>query len=140
MTTTPAPPAGVADRMQGPLASLEEAVTLASAASYARRGEYAQAEAALQQAPVTPAVLDLRARICAQQGRFEEAAMLWRRACEMDPNNGMLQRAAEMAARDAERGSPWVSGWPAIGIVVLAVAFIALLIVAFVQVIYPSIG
>ena len=140
MTSTPATMASVVDLVQGPLASLEEAVALGSATSYARRGEYARAETALHRAPETTEVLDLRAKICAQQGRFEEAAILWSRAAEMDPANSMLHRAADRAARDASRDSPLVSGWRTIRIAVLAVAFVALLIVAFVLFIYPSMG
>ncbi len=76
---------------------IEETVTLAWAAVLARKGRLKQAEALLQplaQKPqATANVLDLLAKVYAQQTRIEEARSLWLRAVQLYPDNTHFYRA-----------------------------------------------
>jgi len=84
-------------------------LALAQAARLARRGAYDAAEALLGE-PVVAAsgsrldVLDLKARIRAQQGRWAEAEALWREALTLDPGNAQARAAL------ARLGGP-ARGW-----------------------------
>ena len=71
------------------LAAITQQIALSQAADLARVGQYSQAEALLDslQGEETPEVLDLKARIRAQQGRLAEAQSLWERALTIDPGN-----------------------------------------------------
>jgi type VI secretion system protein ImpK len=60
---------------------------IAKATSLAREGRYAEAENLLDPESSNPVVLDLLARIKAQEGRLNEAEDLWRKALELDPGN-----------------------------------------------------
>jgi hypothetical protein len=124
--STDAPADGVRDLA----ASLAAQIALANATACARRGDYAEAENALADAPETPEVLDLRARILAQQQRFQEAAALWGRASEMVPQTAAYRDARDRAARDALRGKPSYSLWPTVGAVLVGAAVVALLALA----------
>lgn len=81
-------------------------VALAQARTFARAGRYAEAEDLLNQpwegAERDVAVLDLRARVYAQQGRLHDAELCWRRAAELAPGNGAaadgLRRIAALQA------------------------------------------
>jgi predicted Zn-dependent protease len=76
---------------------IEETVTLAWAAVLARKGKLKQAEALLQPLANKPQasvnVLDLLAKVYAQQMRIEEARSLWLRAVQLDPDNTHFYRA-----------------------------------------------
>lgn len=76
---------------------IEEAVTLAWAAVLARKGKLKQAEAMLQplanRPQASPDVLDLLAKVYAQQTKIEEARSLWLRAVQLDPDNTHFYRA-----------------------------------------------
>lgn len=91
--TTPAE-AGAGD-VGHALAELLAAVELAESTRLARAGRYAEADAALSTARTAPKALDLRARMAAQQGRFDEAADLWRLAADQMGEPGAF--AAELA-------------------------------------------
>lgn len=66
-------------------------LVLAEATDLARAGRYREAERCLEEGipePETmPEVLDLRARICAQQGRLGDAERFWTQALQLDPQN-----------------------------------------------------
>jgi len=76
---------------------LIEVLIGAQAAELARQGQLKQAEAFLypltQQREVSPFIIDLLARILAQQNRIDEAKMLWQRALMMQPDNEAFQKA-----------------------------------------------
>jgi type VI secretion system protein ImpK len=84
------------------LRSLLDQMTLARAAELARAGHYAEAEEILSagkdETRYGPVVIDLLARIHAQQGRLEEAEKLWTRAVLLDPANSTYVLALRRAA------------------------------------------
>ena len=76
---------------------IEETVTLAWASVLARKGKLKQAEALLQPLANKPqanvAILDLLAKVYAQQKKIIEARSLWLRAVQLDPDNTHFYRA-----------------------------------------------
>jgi flagellar motor protein MotB len=105
------------------------------AAELARSGNFVAAEAILQELllsanPPTP-VLDLQARICAQQGCLHDASEFWRRALQKEPANAAYQAALARLNR-MQRQPIWLQMvWPlllSLGIVTCgAIAFFSLL-------------
>ena len=77
---------------------------LAEAARLARRGSYDAAEAMLARlradSPLRPSMLDLKAKVCAQQGRYLEAEACWREALALAPDNQAFRRALAVIAED----------------------------------------
>jgi type VI secretion system protein ImpK len=74
----------------------------ARAVELARLGRYTDAEKLLKDMETkgdNPMVLDLNARIFAQQGRFMEAAALWTRASQLDPLNNDYKTGLERIAK-----------------------------------------
>lgn len=71
------------------LAALTQHIAVSQAADLARLGHYSQAETLLDslEGKETAEILDLKARICAQQGRLSEAQSLWERALALEPGN-----------------------------------------------------
>lgn len=112
----------------GALAELLAERELAQATRLARRGHYAEAETALSAARTTPSGLDLRARIAAQQGRYDEAAGLWRSAAERlgDPDAfaGELAAITRLQSRRLGRAPRAVAGAVALGVVVGSAAWV----------------
>ncbi|MHA2616632.1 MAG: OmpA family protein [bacterium JZ-2024 1] len=106
---------------------------LSRATSLARKGEYTAAVNLLKQLvdidTENARALDLLARIHAQQGRFSEAEVFWKRALEVDPNNELyfagLKRIAQMRSRPLWAGVllPMVAAFIAILLISL-VAFV----------------
>jgi len=74
---------------------------LSQASELARMGRYEDAELALDFNPesATPPVLDLIARIRAQQGRFAEAEKFWSEAVRQDTNNESYRAALQRLGR-----------------------------------------
>jgi Flp pilus assembly protein TadD len=74
-------------------------VCLHRAAELARSGRFQEAETALSEITPPdeqrPAVLDLLARIRAQQGRLREAEALWTRANALQPENEAYRAALQ---------------------------------------------
>gem|GEM_PF-2045460 len=74
-----------------------EILMVAQAAEWARQGNLNHAEAFLrplaQQLEASPYILDLLAKVLAQQGRFKEAKELWQRASAIQPDNENFLRA-----------------------------------------------
>ncbi|MBE1531183.1 tetratricopeptide repeat protein [Actinomadura algeriensis] len=80
---------------------------LAQARTLARAGRYAEAEALLD-GESGASVLDLRARMYAQQGRFDDADRCWAEAAALDPGDADAARGrariAELRAKRASAG------------------------------------
>ena len=80
------PSAGKIPALEPYLAQL----VLVKAAELARAGQYQEAEdliSGLQEGKDSPVVLDLLARMRAQQGRWLEAETFWKQALQQDPTN-----------------------------------------------------
>lgn len=101
---------------------LTAALELAEGTRLARRGHYARADLALSATRATPAGLDLRARMAAQQGRYDEAAGLWREAAGAlaTPDAFAAEQAtvARLRSRRAGRSPRAVAAALALGVVV----------------------
>jgi len=105
-------------------------VYVARATELARSGSYLAAENILgglepKQAEVA-SVLDLRARMGAQQGRLEEARGLWRRALERDPTNADYAAALGQIAKLERRRTPLFLAPIAIALSILLLGLIAI--------------
>lgn len=100
-------------------------VALSQATQLARVGHYAEAEKALDVAPGTPTppVLDLLARIRAQQGRLTDARTLWTEAARLDPNNESYSAALHRLARIGRYR--WTKAGQLLAGVMLAVILVA---------------
>jgi Uma2 family endonuclease len=79
----------VEDMISRPLRELLDQLIFAQAAELAARGDYTEAERLLKEeisaARRRPDVLDLLARIAAQQGKYSQAVDLWRQAARLAP-------------------------------------------------------
>jgi len=86
-------------------------MALAQAAELARTGRYDEAECALAGAGEDPGlkskVLDLRARILAQRGRYVEAEACWLEALQLEPGNSDYRAALDALARN-RRSPVWL--------------------------------
>jgi type VI secretion system protein ImpK len=93
---------------------LSEAV-LSRAAGAARAGRYRDAAALLDSFPAgedaSARVIDLRARILAQQGRLAEAGQLWQEAVALDPREAAYRDALSRIARIERRAARMAGGW-----------------------------
>jgi len=87
---------------QGNLATGQE--LLLQAARLARRGRYDAAVAMLAplpaDSPLRPSILDLKAKILAQQGRYWEAEACWQEALTLAPGNQAFQQALAVIAEE----------------------------------------
>lgn len=76
---------------------------LYAAAQVARRGHLHEAETMITSLPLTgplgPATLDLKARICAQQGRLVEAQLCWMEAVRQSPGNEAYRQCLQYVTR-----------------------------------------
>ena len=74
-----------------------------AAARIARKGRLQDAERMITGLPVDgplgPATLDLKARICAQQGRLIEAQFCWIEAVRQSPGNETYRRSLDYVTR-----------------------------------------
>ena len=97
-----------ATQQNTPQSQLLESVTVALAAILARKGELKQAEALLLPLANEPKsqidTLDLLAKAYAQQGKMEEARVLWLRALQKEPSNTHFLRALLKCANVQSRG------------------------------------
>ena len=95
------------DRPPPPTPAARE-VVLARARALARHGRYAEAAGLLDQFPGDePALLDLRARVHAQQGQLDQADSSWARAQQIAPGTAEYaagrRRIAAIRARGGRR-------------------------------------
>lgn len=117
---------------QGNLATGQE--LLLQAARLARRGRYDAALAMLAplpaDSPLRPSILDLKAKIFAQQGRYLEAEACWREAMTLAPANQAFQQAIAVIAE--ERRCPFWLRIAVVGTVAAAtsMASVAVLLAA----------
>lgn len=94
-----------------PIKSLLRQLELARATELARGGFYREAERILtafdEDVNSAPEILDLLARIHAQEGRLAEAEKLWARACQLEPSNTTyhdgMRRVATLQRRGGRR-------------------------------------
>jgi len=104
--------------------------SLLLAAAVARMGHYDEAEQLLmeldQDERLRPAVLDLRAKMYAQQGRYAEAEACWLQALSLVPGNRHYRKALDVLVRERRRPT-WVGrvAWA----ILAAIVFAALLLV-----------
>lgn len=88
---------------------LLEVLVGSQAAEWARQGQWQHAEAFLrplaQQPEASSFILDLFAKVLAQQGRLDEAKALWHRASATQPDNEAFRRAI---ARCEQFKSSWM--------------------------------
>gem|GEM_PF-1260168 len=111
------------------LLSLVQQALIARATELARSGRYAEAEAVLDGIKDGPSaqVLDLRARIKAQQGLMAEAASLWGQALRSAPDDQGYAAAMRQALRRADRPLWLTRPWP--GLAALALLALALILI-----------
>ncbi|MBI5576680.1 MAG: OmpA family protein [Deltaproteobacteria bacterium] len=122
------------DPISAALAPLIRNALISRAASLARKGSYTEAEnllAAETGGKVEhPSVLDLLARIKAQQGKLFEAEELWTKASRMEPGNpeyqAGLRRISQIRKRGFSRRSLLTSTTAVCGVLVLLAAGIFL--------------
>ncbi len=96
------------------------------AQNLARMGFYAQAELILDEMTKTQGenalILDLRAKIMAQQGRLAEAEKFWLRALSIDPGNPSYRKSLDYLS--VRRGSSTLAVLKYIAIIMLAAGLI----------------
>lgn len=123
----------VAPPRQSPLSALHT-ITLRSAAELARGGKH---DAALKllttlgaERASLPSALDLTARIHAQEGRYQEAENLWKRAVELVPTNAVYRQALRRAHRITSGAIPRLlaTPWFTLGISLIAVVVLLTMI------------
>lgn len=106
---------------------LLEALACAQAAEWARQGQLRHAEAFLrplaQRPDASPQILDLMAKVLAQQGLWEEARQFWERALALQPTNKAFQRAIQRCNRSSH--APNYEGLLKVGLGILLVALIS---------------
>jgi type VI secretion system protein ImpK len=109
-------------------------LAISQASELARAGRYSEADQLLSEiktGDTSAAVLDLRARIHAQQGKLSEAEALWTRAIHLDPANldygAALQRISRMQTRRLAALRPLLSTLAALLCVVGVVSAVYLI-------------
>lgn len=105
------------------------ALLVERAADLARSGDYAEAEQLLAKVTAldneSPTVLDLLARIRAQQGQYHEAERFWKEAARLDPDNAEYR--AGLASVRAVQERPYLAiPWLPIGVGILTVSVLGL--------------
>ncbi|MHC1739757.1 MAG: tetratricopeptide repeat protein [Anaerolineaceae bacterium] len=103
---------------QAAIWEMVEQTTIARAADLARSGKYKEAERSLLEAmrsgKATPTLLDLLARIYAQQELWDKAESVWKQALQLDPENisyiEALKRVAKMRRWHLPRNLVFIVG------------------------------
>ena len=99
---------------------------LLQVARLARRGRYDEATSTLARlpadSPLRPSILDLKAKIFAQQGRYREAEGCWREALTLAPGNQAFQQALAVIAE--ERRCPFWLRIAVVGAVAAATSMV----------------
>lgn len=111
--SSPQPPLLDADS-----ARLLDEFALCQAAELARRGAFDGAESLLQpllkRTDASLTAMDLQARICAQQGRLQEAARWWQKVLDRDPTHAAAQAGLARLNRMQRRPVALQMAWPLI--------------------------
>jgi tetratricopeptide (TPR) repeat protein len=98
-----------AGRNQDVAPQLGEEFNFSLATALAMSGRYQEAERLLvgldQSKEYQTAVLDLRAKIFAQQRRYAEAEVCWLKALSLDPGNQQYRKAVDTLVKDRQGGS-----------------------------------
>jgi predicted Zn-dependent protease len=106
---------------------LLESLTCAIAASLARKGELEQAESLLHpfSSEVTPGaeVIDLLAKVYAQQGKLDEAQALWLQLIQKEPSNPHFFKALQECNNLKSKRSPHFF-WRYLSILILMVTIV----------------
>ena len=107
----------------------EDQANLAEVRALARRGRYNEALNLLVEAysrgECTEAeALDLKARICAQQGLFLQAEACWRKAQQLDAENIAYADALAALRRGQRPMAVWVRAWGWATVLVLVLALV----------------
>ena len=93
--------------MTGPHDLASDQQLLVRAADLARRRHYDDAMAMLatlpSDSPLRPSILDLKAKIFAQQGRYWEAETCWHQALNLSPDNQAFRLALAAIAEKRQR-------------------------------------
>lgn len=114
------------------LGALVVTALVASASELARKGRYFDAESLLRNrlaaGRTEPEVLDLLARIKAQQGELREAEDRWRQASSLDPDNESYRSGLRRLARIQRRRTRWP--WVLLGRAAIAAAVVGVVILA----------
>lgn len=112
-------------RSQGPHAPDQHKLII-QATKLARRGRYQQAQNLLASLPAdkahSPNVLDLKAKMLAQQGHFSEAEHYWQEALKHSPGNPSYRRALLCLSESGRSPSPLGS------FLMLAIAIVLLML------------
>jgi len=114
---------------------LLESVTLALAASSARKGRFKEAEDLLSplimESESQNDALDLLAKVYAQQGKIEEAQHLWQQALKHDPDNRLFQESLQDCKEILSRG-PALIIWQTIRrvVIICSIVFIVSTLIA----------
>ena len=103
---------------------LIEQIMRSKAAELAYAGRYQEAEALTtaltREDDADPIILDLKARICAQQGRLLEAEAFWSRALRIDPANAAYRAGLKRIASIQSRAVSMISyRVPAVALAIL---------------------
>jgi len=126
-----ASPGDGADKAGALASALFRQATLSGATELARAGRYGEAERLLAELDVSgeadPAGLDLRARICSQQGRLGEARQYWERAQRLDGSNPAYGASIQRIAALQKRPFSVLFAWPVV------LSLVAVLLVVGVQ-------
>lgn len=113
---------------------LIEQTSLARAADLARAGKYKEAEAVINEAmhsgKATPVLLDLLAKIHAQQGNWDQAEAAWKVAHQLDPQNEAYAASLQRVTQSRRFHPPllWFWGIGALALIALVAVGILLLV------------
>ena len=103
---------------------------LDEAARVARSGRLQEAETMVSSlppdGPLGPATLDLKAKICAQQGRLVEAQLCWMEAVRQSPGNASYRRSLDYLARILCPSRSRIADW---AFVVVLIAVLSVLVI-----------
>ena len=104
------------------------------ASELARQGLYDLAKKLLEQIPSElskqSAILDLKARISAQQGNYKEAEKLWHEALMLDSSNKKCQEALNIVSKERNRPTWFHTLFIVLNIItILAIIYLAILLV-----------
>jgi flagellar motor protein MotB len=127
------------DNEDASIGILVKQIALAKATELARTGRYSEAEKLLTETSrredLTPAILDLLARIRTQQGRLSEAESFWTEATRLDPTNEAYKAGLRRIAK-MQRRPVWITS--ILNLIVGLIILLCLVIIEFAMKSYVS--